>query len=491
VQTKNLFKYLKLLTQKQKKFFRLHYSVSDLDKKKDMIALFDALNSAKKFNNGKLLKKFKNKDLGRLSRRLYEVIEDFILFFDKQKDQYDKIQELIAKSKRQFSFGFSDRALIHITNAESICNDLHNKELLIQILKEKKRYLIALSDYNKLKDISKKIDQTFESNYKDLTESIKISKLLVLLQNQRLKNNKDDKKIKLEKEDERLLKMDERSLSTKNQIDLLEVKSLYYLIKNEFKTSLKLRLKQVSVYKKQSEGSQQIRNLSESLHNVFQMQMKLSKLSDAKKTLAEIKAIGNRKQLFANPFTYSQYLIRMHNCELYYNYICKDFKAIKKLENTVNKTIEQYSENVLPREIFTLRYFIGIANFVLKKYAVSENCFFNLSVQPELSSKPKIEGASKLLYLICIYESKNESLLNSTFLSTKRFIEKKYSLSYEVDKMLISIISTLMRNTLQKKERIDLFKSFIARFKKLGALSKSEKERMEDLKILEWLGSKV
>lgn len=487
----SLYEYLQLLNANQRAFFHSHYTVKEKEKKRDMLLLYKILIKQKKLDEKAVKKLFKNKNLGRLVRRLFEIIEDYMLLFDKKMDKYSQIFNLVVKAKKQRAIGLLDRAEFLLLKAKKLTEEVEDANYLTIILKELSELYMLNSDFDTLLNIQ----ELFNSNLEQVTKELNLYFSLVNMRiklRQVVSNTLNSTELNFFSPKElKILSLSEKELNSECYEQQLYINNVYYALLRDNKKAYKYQLKSIDFYEEQGVENRLLTFLNFSryallIYNKFQSEMRFKNFKDAEQTMFKFLNLEKEKKYFTNKRVIGLYKIRKANIQIFYYKEIKSFDKIIELENENLDTIKNYAQLEHPANIFTIQYFTGFSYFAQKNYNKASDYFKNLIDNKNIKQRKNIESVSQIKYLICIYELDKGNFAKSILNSCTRII-KQNDINAKTYFLVIELIGKLLKPLISKLEESKLKSKYLKTMTTLGKKVQFEADRFDELGLIYWL----
>jgi len=488
----SLYEYLQLLNANQRAFFHSHYTLKEKEKKKDMLSLYKKLLKQKKLNEKVIKREFKNKNLARLVRRLFEIIEDYMLLFDKKMDKYSEIFNLVVKAKKQRAIGLLERAEFLLLKAKKLAEEVEDANYLTIILKELSEIYIINTDFDTLLNIQKLINSNLQQVTKDLDLYFSLVNMRIKVRHLAITNTLAvDKSKVLTKKELNILAINEDELNSECLEQQLFINNIYYAFLNQDnKKAYEYQLKSIEFYEdtrvKNRLNQSNFTRYTSLIHNKFQSEMRDDNFKEAHQTMLKFLGLEKEKKYFTNIRTTGFYKIRKANIQLYYYQAVKDFSKILELENENLEIIKNYKELIPPANIFTIQYFTGFSYFTFKNYNLASDYFKLLIDNKMIKQRKDIETVSQIKYLICVYQLDGGIFAKSILNSCSRIVKLNHP-NVKIYVLVLELVGKLLKPLITKFEAEKLKSSYLKKIVSLSKKEKFEADKFEELGIIYWL----
>jgi len=487
----SLYEYLQLLNANQRAFFHSHYTLKEKEKKKDMLLLYKVLLKQKKLDEKAVKKVFKNKNLARLVRRLFEIIEDYMLLFDKKMDKYSEIFNLVVKAKKQRAIGLLDRAEFLLLKAKKLTEEVEDANYLTIILKELSEIYIINYDFDTLSNIQKLFNSNLEQVTKELNLYFSLVNMRIKLRQVVTNNLNTDKLDVFTPKELDILSLSESELNSECLEQQLYINNVYYALLKDNKKAYKYQLKSIDFYEAKGVKNRLLTYINFTryallIYNKFHSEMRNNNFEEAEQTFFKFMNLEKEKNYFTNARAIGLYKIRKSNIQLYYYLAIKNFSKIIELEKENLDTIKNFSHLVPLANIFTIQYFTGFSYFTQKNYNNASDYFKELIDNKKIKQRKDIESVSQIKYLICIYELDGGLFAKSILNSCNRIIKQNHP-NVRTYFLVIELIGKLLKPLITKFEEAKLKSSYLKIFNTLCKKVKFEADKFEELGLIYWL----
>lgn len=482
-----LYEYLKLLNANQRAFFSSHYSLKEKTKKKDMLLLYKTLIKQKKFDENKIKQIFKSKNLARLTRRLYDIVEEYMLLFDSKSDKYAEIFNYIIRAKKQKQLGITERAEYLLIKAKKLAYEVEDLNYLAIIMKELSSIYLIKNDFQSLENLEiEKLPQITT----ELSQYFSFVKMRITLIQYGLKRPNEQVGKLFNKKELKLLELNKNELNSECFEQQLYLNSMYHLILRNTKKSYEYQLQSLIFYESnKNSANYNFTRHNNLLYNTLRTQINFNKLKEAKISLDKLKNLEDNPNHFINDRITAIYKFRKANGELMYYNVKENYEQIVTDEKKNNDIISLYEIYVSKPQVFTIRFFTGFAFFALKNYDKASDYFKYLLDDKQIKLRKDIEEVAQLMYLICIYELDKGTFAKSIFDATSRFLKLKTNVRVEsiCDQLIMDLIGKLLKPLMDAKAIKSLKNNYKIKFLNLSKENETERERIIELGVFYWL----
>jgi len=489
IPSSDLYELVKSLTKGEKRYLKVNTGKG----KKDYLKLLDALLSQRVYDESVLKEKYQQEAFVQHLAVSKRYLYDYIL---RALDQYQagdftaEVEKLLRHGRILLVKGHPLQAYKQVQKAkqlayqfelfEQVLNLLKlEKQLLGQVIIQKKIKIDFESIFEEEKNCLAQIDNTNEYWYL----SSRMYQLQMRFQKAASKTEED--MLRALNEDARLSSM-ELATNLRSKMYFLQFKSIYHFTLGETEKAhqynvqfLQLLESDENYLKRFPERYLSILNnlLIDSLvlKNREAFDVDLEKL----KTIPQNMAFKKIKGIDARVFR--QYMSLTINRVLMERNFEKGLELIPRLE----AGLQQYGNQIPKQHRISLLYLGANLLFCNKQFSASLDWLELIIQDTKEEVVQEIYQFARVLNLLVHFELKNENLLSSLLVSTRRYLRKRRPL-YETEIQLFRFLQRQL-NVVNKKEADEIWQSFKA---SILSLSKDRKEArvFNYIDLVSWLG---
>jgi len=470
----DLFTLIQSLEKQEKRYFKLYISKTGLGQNKNMIDLFNEIDKQKLYNEERIKKKFKHqtfiKQFHVAKNRLYQAILKSLDAYYAEASTEGKLQRLIHQAEILYEKGLQAQCKKRLNKAKKIALDEDAFLYVLRILQLEVLFFDELTQVEKLRNF-------MEFNMM----RTKLNEFLIQ------KNAGESPKIDtLFNETElNLLKNEESALSFTALQRQLVINSIYYRQKDEMKKSLLYRKRLVEIFENNTHkivgsGKAYITGLN----NLITLQLYLKQFKDALITINKLEDL--KKEIYFKLTEQRNFDIALRTFNGKYSIYIQTNNMIKALQSLdeLELFVDENFDRIPIYYQLILCYYIAIVFFFKLDYQNATTWFYKLLNHTAIDSNEEIHTYTRLLNLLCYSQMKNESLFESFYKSTERYLKaKKINLKYV--KAIMQNLKKLhkMHN---KSELQNQWLSFKAQIEQLKE-NEAEQTGIHNLRLLDWI----
>ncbi len=488
-QSEDLFDLIKSLAKTEKGYFKKYSRLHVRGENNNYILLFDAIDSQKKYDEGKLLSKFKSYDFTRQFSVAKNYLYHQVLYAMESYHQsvHTDVRSLIHRTEFLYEKGLYKQAYKTLAKAKetATANDMYWS--LLELFRHWEMNLSLKSPDSRWTE--KILDE--ESSVLKLIHNTKIYRDLffkmALLHNaygvaRDKKHLKEIKKIIRSPH----LSDESKALTFEARLRFHDTYVFYAETLADQGKTLLYSEKIIRHFKSHPEKiKQNVLSYIGYLNNMLVSCSRVNKFKEAGEYIDElgklsttVKGTPQRVKLFYT---------------LYYNQLnllnnSGRFSDATAFMNVIRKFIAEHETKLSDFEKTILYANISIVYFGCEQYKESILWLNKIRNETSLPFRTDIESFLRVFYLVAHYEAGNEELLPYLVQSTYRFLRKKERL-YVFEKRVIDF--------LRKQQSVDTKEKLLQSFKKLKDLlvplqkDKYEKNAFEFFDFVSWLDSKI
>jgi hypothetical protein len=162
---------------------------------------------------------------------------------------------------------------------------------------------------------------------------------------------------------------------------------------------------------------------------------------------------------------------------------------VVKIVDAILDGLKKYSDNINVMERITILYNVFYLYFGTGQYSKALKIINELLTDYQKELRYDIQSAVRILNLMLHFELGNETVLESSALSTYRFLYKSNRL-YKFENIVLNYIRKEMPMITNKKEQVESFKKLRASFEELEK-DDYERKALEYFDYISWLDAKI
>ncbi len=492
----DLFSLIQSLEKQEKRYFKLYLSKGGAGLNQNMIDLFNEIDKQKVYDEERIKKKFKTqsfiKQLHVAKNRLYQAVLKSLDAYYAEASTEGKLQRLIHQAEILYEKGLRTQCKKRLDKAKKIAIQEEAFLYVLKILQLEVLFFEELTQVEKLKSqslegyqIGLKIIERYRNFMEFNMMRTKLNEFLIK------KHAGGTPKVDglFDETELTLLKNEEAALSFTALQRQLVINSIYYRLKGEKSKSLFYRKRLVDVFennKPKIAGS--ARAYLTGLNNLISLQLDLKQFKDALNTINKIEDLKNetyfklteQRDFYITLRTYNyKYSIYMQT-----NNISKAIETLAELEIFVTEYAEQIPTN------FQLIFYFYIAtiHFFQLDYQSATTWFYTLLNHPAIDTNEEIHTYTRLLNLLCYSQMDNQSLFESFYKSTERYLKAKKN-NYKYVKSIMQNLKKIHK-LFEKRELEKQWSSFKIEIEQLNDIE-VEREGIHNLRLLDWIASVI
>jgi len=488
----DLFTLIQSLEKQEKRYFKLYTGRSGTGLNQNMINLFSEIEKQKEYNEEHLKKKFKTqgfvKQFHVAKNRLYQAILKSLDAYYAEASIEGKLQRLIHQAEILYEKGLQAQCKKRLDKAKKMAIEEESFLYVLKILQLEVLFFDELTQVEKLKSqslegyqIGLKIIEIYRNFMEFNMMRTKLNEFLI--------QKKAGELVKIDKlfnETElNLLENESSALSfTALQLQLI-INSIYYRMKGEMHKSLFYRKRLVDVFENDTPkiaGNAKV--YITGLNNLLAIQLSLKYFKEA---LGTINKLENLKKEHYFKLTEKRNLditLRTYNGKYsIYTQTNNIFKAIETLAE-LEQFVEENFIHIPNYFQLIFCYYISIVYFFQLDHQNSTNWFYKLLNHPAIDTDDEIHTYTRLLNLLSYSQMKNQSLFDSFFTSTERYLKAKKN-SHKYVKAIMKNLKKLNKMH-DKSDLKNQWYNFKTEIEKLNEIE-TEQIGIHNLRLLDWI----
>lgn len=488
----DLFSLIQSLEKQEKRYFKLYLKKNGSGFNQNMIDLFNEIDKQKVYDEERIKKKFKTqsfiKQFHVAKNRLYQAILKSLDAYYAEASTEGKLQRLIHQAKILYEKGLQVQCKKRLDKARKLAIKDENFLYVLKILQLEVLFFDELTQVEKLKSqslegyqIGLKIIERYRNFMEFNMMRTKLNEFLIQKSaggNLKIENVFNETELNL-------LKNEGTALSFTALQRQLVINSIYYRLKGEMQKSLFYRKRLVEIFENNPPkiiGS--AKAYITGLNNLLAIQLSLKYFKEALETVYKLEGLKKgsyfklteQRSLDISLRTYNgKYSIYMQT-----NNVLKAIESLTELEQFVTE-----NSNQIPNTYqLILSYFIAISNFFKLDYQNATSWFYELLNHPAIDTNEEIHTYSRLINLLCYSQMNNESLFESFFKSTERYLKAK-KINHKYVKSIMQNLKKLHK--LHEKRELDKqWHTFKTEIEQLNDIE-DEQKGIHNLRLLDWI----
>ena len=482
----DLFVLIQSLSRGEKRAFQLSASAYSGDKA--YLKLFKAIEKQKKYDEGKLKKKFREEPPGnQLSANkiyLFNLILDSLSFSSSEKRTRSKISKRIDRMYLLFERNLEHAALKETHHVEKMASDNEEFWLLAEVCRFKIR-LIEQIDFDEREKFLEAIMATMLSAHEkahNFFQYIYLHEKFTRLHQKTSPVRNETDLTAIEDIFKSPLLMDV------NNAKSLKAKYLFYLCHylNHYK-----KYDMLNAYKCAGEMIRILNTLERGENYVLALfgkcecEILLGLYGEALGSICEVKQtkfIGHRNRVLCKVFSCifeMQLYVSMGN-------FYKALHAFSVFEKEIENNPDYYSDLRI-----MLLYLEAIAHFGNNNLPASKKYLLKIINDPELTGVLSInQYLARIMYLIVLYETGDMEYLSHQILSVYRYLVK-HNKVFDIENILLNFLRKELRKNNTNGISIYDFREVKKNIEEVIAKKNTEKVLFEYFDLISWLESKI
>ena len=480
-QTDQLFQLIKSLNSSEKRFFKIYSSRHVIGEQNNYIALFDAIDAQKNYDEKKIVSKFKNEKFAKrisvAKSYLYDLILRGMNQYHSQKNVNNQVLELLRRISFLFDKNLYEQANKHIRKAKKMALEYELLSIYPEIVKWEKmvwdNQFYAGKKFSEIQSL-KKEEKDILQKLDNINEYWMLNTQLYYQYNLRgiVRNEKDLKKIENVLQSP-LMKMKGSSLSYQAEYLRNKIYSTYYFVLRDFEkcyTYIRNLLELMEsrpkiVDKKPMEYVQSVNNLlnmTSVLGKTEETEVQLQKL----RTMMEEEKYQKSKNLQVKLFeSFYYHTINLHRNRRDFVGGLKHIKPIKAGFESFGTKMDEVGRVMLAYHLFQLCY-------GAKRHELALEWIEQILANPNPKVHQEIFMFSKLIKVILEYHLNDTEAYQRSIKNAYKYLRVNKSKS-KFEKSVLAFFKSL--STIETTEGfLVLLESYA---KKLDDLSKDPLEQ--------------
>lgn len=449
----HLFRLIKSLTTAEKRYFKIFAGRHTIGDKNEYVHLFDAIDKQADYDEGKLIKHFKNSTFGHspaiAKNRLYETILKSLHAFHADSSVDVELQRLLHSAEILFKKSLYDDSRKILNRAKKLAIKYEKHFTLLEIHRWDKK-LIEKDSYvsNNIEDITEmhKTDQELLGKVNNYIDFWYIKSRLFLLLNKRGKV-RDSSELNNFKTiiDNTLLKNEDKALSYETRYLYYHIYSAYYFGIGDYKNSYTYIRKHLELIEMHAELFEEEPNKYFAvLSNMIYLCTQLRKFDEIPVYLKKLKEIPKGYVKKMTEDLSIKLFSSTHSAELSLYIQTGAFDKAFDLVDEIEMGLKKYRNKISKVRVAYFYFNLSIVYFALGDYSGALKWINMLLNDNDIDSSQDIHCIGRIFNLIIHLEIGNNDLIPYTFRSTQRYLSKRKRI-YRFESVFLQFINKLSK----------------------------------------------
>ncbi|MFM7022062.1 MAG: hypothetical protein ACKOXB_03725 [Flavobacteriales bacterium] len=438
------------LTKAEKRHFKLHASFAMKNSEdKQFFRLFDILEKAKSYDEEKVIAQLPDvKEFFVIKNVLYNSILKSLSALYTEKSPRMFTRSKLSEIEVLFRKGLYKQGHKQIEQTKKKAEQNEQFETLLQLINMEQKLLVSAMSFKSLKSYKERIRVLMDETKKVLIiiENIKEYDSLVLpitrlhFEGAQYQQKQDLHYLQELMKNE-LLQSENKALSKRALLNFHYIWGVYYKLIHHKEKALPYFQKRLNLFEETAVFKEELfADYLSTLQLATELAANQPQL--AEEWLKKLTQLYSQKESLA-PEQQTSLFIYFFLASVEY---CKnkgDYKAILKQEETIKEGINVYQEQINAGLQQELMYYIGYAYFALGKFAQSKLILKQIIENKSTGIKSDIFNLANILYLLCLYETEEHSLVKSVAKSWLKSLDKE-NVYHEIDAEIIYLVIKLI-----------------------------------------------
>lgn len=489
----NLFNLIKSLTKSEKRYFKIIASKkSDEGKGNNYLQLFNAIDKQDEYNEEKIIQQFAKstfiKHLPSEKNYLYFNILKALVLFHEGNLGFIELDEIRHSATILYNKGLYDQCNKMLTKARkfAVAHELFPELLSVTKLQSELLPMIAPS--------AEELETGFASILNDeklafeKLENINeyhqlYSKFLYLIRTHgELIRNDMERRLFSEIIEHDLIKNERKALCYKSKEMYFFITTTYFFINGELENAYQQGLRNLEFLTANLGRLTSVSIYSARISNFCETCLRMKKYEECSEYLEKLKNIETTSTLEKSKNFY-----RYHDLALRLNIAQGDFEKALSLVPPIEKSCEEYAENIHTGRVLNMQYYIAYAYFGVNDFRNSLR-WINRIISSKTDLRSDLLCFSRLMNLLLHIELDNQLQLEYVYKATYSYFAKRERL-YKLEDLFLRFLKKHL-NPLNAKEQRLAFAGL--RDELLGLLQDpAEQHALEYFDFISWLESKI
>jgi hypothetical protein len=486
-----LAKLISSLSKSEKRYFKLFSSFQSGEK--EYLKIFDAVEKSGDYDEDKIKKTFQGEEflkrLPAVKHYLYNQILRALRHYNAGETVESQIKEMIADISNLFDKRLYTQCSKIIAKAKSLAVE-HEKFLLqleVNIWEEK-----VLNEILKLEPFEAHLAKSLEEEKEALLKQTNLSQYRNLY-NRMVVLNRKIKEARAEEELQPFNEIIQHPLLTDISNALSFEACLLFYVTNIIYFHAKGDNEKVYYFAKEQlklleanpvQINERPKTYLSALNNILLGQIHLHRYENFEEDLKKVRALPLKSLNLEVSRFISSYTFEM---VMYLD--TGEFQKGVTIVDDIFAGLKKYSDKINAVEEVTILYNVFYLYFGTGQYSKALKIINRLLSDYQKELRYDIQSAVRILNLMLHYELGNESILESSALSTYRFLYKSKRL-YKLENIVLNYIRKVMPGITTKAQQIEAFKVLRSQFQELIG-DPYEAKAFEYFDYISWLDAKI
>lgn len=485
-----LFKLIKSLSKREKIYFKTHLKAAERGVPV-YLRLFDFIDNQKQSDDGKILARFKEFNIQRLSAQKKYLQERILEQASYLNGGFIKtISDLLVKADVLYDKCLYKQSMAFVTKAKSIAVKFELFPELLSILNFERKLIVNVTPDAALLEKKYKISynekEVVLKNISDIDTCQKLNdKIFIFHYTQSRVRDVEKQKMLNKFLDDPLIKRSPNGLSLRAKELLFAAKGVLFQTINDnancykwFKEKLRVTelLSQKGLFFKE--------NYIKTLNNLMLPCLFTRKYKEARQTLEKLKQVkAMEKTLDGLKYDY------IYTNTIFLHLATFQYKKVTLLDNEIESAFTRFGDIISNRRKAVIWFYLAFAFFCENDLGRSRKVCQKIINNINILEARDFVSAARILLLIIYYESVELTFMQSLVRNTYRFFKKSEQL-YKTEKLMLAFMKKDIYsiNSLEGEKR-----AFLTLKDRLDEIIKDPLEQnfLRIFDVLSWINSKV
>ncbi len=440
------------LTKAEKRHFKLHSSFAMKNSEdKQFFRLFDILEKSKNYDEEKVIAQLPDvKEFFVIKNVLYNNILKSLSALYSEKSPRMFTRSKLNEIEVLFRKGLYKQGHKQIEQTKKKAEQNEQFETLLQLINMEQKLLVSAMSFKSLKSYKERIRALMDETKKVLIiiENIKEYDSLLLpitrlhFEGAQFQQKKDLYYLEELMKNE-LMQSEEKALSQRARLNFHYIWGLYYKLIHQKEKALPYFQKRLHLFEEISVFKEELfSDYLSTLQLATELAGETNQPLQAEEWLLKLKHLYSLKDALSPEQQTSLFIYHFLATAEYYK-SKGNYKEILKHEKEIKEGIEEYHEQINPGLQQELMYYIGYSYFALGEFAQSKLILKQIIENKSTGVKSDIFNLSNILYLLCLYETEEHSLVKSVAKSWLKSLNKE-NVYHEIDAEIIYLVIKLI-----------------------------------------------
>lgn len=482
---------VKSLTKSEKRYFKLYSSFQSGEK--EYLKVFDAVEKIGDYDETKIRKMFDGEEflkrLPAVKHYLYNQILKTLRIYNSGENVESQIREMIADISTLFDKRLYTQSSKILAKAKAMA--IEHEKFLVQVelsIWEEK----ILNEILKLEPFEAHLKKSLQEEsialekQKNLAEYRNLYNRMVLL-NRSLKEARTEEELVRFREilDNPLLQDPEKAMSIEARLLFYITNIIYCHAKGDNEQCYYFANEQLKLLEANpAQIQERPKTYVSALNNILLCQVHLHRYDGFHEVLQKlrefpVKSLNLEVSRFVSSYTF----------EMVMYLDTGEFQNGVTIVDEIMDGLKKYEDKINVVEKTTLLYNIFYLYFGTGQFSKALKVINQLLNDYQKELRYDIQSAVRVLNLMLHFELGNETVLESSALSTYRFLYKSKRL-YKLENIVLNYIRKVMPDITNKTQQIEAFKNLREQFRELTS-DPFESKAFEYFDYISWLDSKI